>query len=224
MDYMSEPQASSAQTESAVDGRETLVLASASPRRAEILRAVGWPFQVSPVNLKEERAAGESAINYVERLAREKAQAAATLYPARLVLGADTTVVVEESVLEKPRDEDDARRMLRRLSGRWHEVLTGVALVRAVGEAARLSVAHASTEVRFAEMSEAEIDWYVASGEPMDKAGAYAVQGRASLFIEAIRGEYWNVVGLPIQLVYKMAREEERPSDEGQGPVKKKSL
>jgi septum formation protein len=184
------------------------VLASASPRRAEILRAVGWPFEAAPVNLLEERAEGEQAVAYVERLAREKAEAAAMRYPTRLVLGADTTVVVEGEVLEKPRDERDARRMLRRLSGRWHEVLTGVALVRAGSdEGLHKTIAHARTEVRFAEMSDAEIDWYVASGEPMDKAGAYAVQGRASLFIEEIRGEYWNVVGLPIQLVYRLARE-----------------
>jgi septum formation protein len=100
--------------------------------------------------------------------------------------------------------------MLRRLSGRWHDVLTGVALMRAgeqEGEAARRLVSHARTEVRFAELSDAEINWYVASGEPLGKAGGYAVQGRASLFIEAIRGEYWNVVGLPIQLVYRLARE-----------------
>jgi septum formation protein len=203
---MSGPQAYSAKSNGAGDDRERLLLASASPRRAEILRAVGWPFDVSPVKLREERADEESAVAYVERLAREKAEAAARLYPARLVLGADTTVVVEDEVLEKPRDETDARRMLRRLSGRWHEVLTGVALVRA-GQALRLTVAHASTLVRFAELSDAEIDWYVATGEPMDKAGAYAVQGRAALFIEEIRGDYWNVVGLPIQLVYKLARE-----------------
>ncbi|HEV7860757.1 MAG TPA: Maf family protein [Pyrinomonadaceae bacterium] len=203
---MSEPQASSATSEDIFDDRERLVLASSSPRRAEILRAVGWPFEVSPANIREERAAGENAVAYVERLAREKAEAAAARYPARLVLGADTTVVVEEDVLEKPLDEEDARRMLRRLSGRWHEVLTGVALVRA-GEASRRLVSHARTEVRFAELSDAEINWYVASGEPLGKAGAYAVQGRASLFIEAIRGEYWNVVGLPIQLVYRLARE-----------------
>jgi len=203
---MSEPQACSATSEAILDGRERLVLASSSPRRAEILRAVDWPFEVSPANIREERAAAENAVAYVERLAREKAEVAAGLHPARLVLGADTTVVVEDDVLEKPRDEGDARRMLRRLSGRWHEVLTGVALVRA-GEASRLLVSHARTEVRFAELSDAEINWYVASGEPMGKAGAYAVQGRASLFIEAIRGEYWNVVGLPIQLVYRLARE-----------------
>jgi septum formation protein len=208
MDNMSERQACSAESEGVGDDRETLVLASASPRRAEILRAVGWPFEAAPVNLLEERAAGEMAVAYVERLAREKAEAAAMRYPTRLVLGADTTVVVEGEVLEKPRDERDARRMLRRLSGRWHEVLTGVALVRAGSdEGLRRTIAHARTEVRFAEMSDAEIDWYVASGEPMDKAGAYAVQGRASLFIEEIRGEYWNVVGLPIQLVYRLARE-----------------
>jgi septum formation protein len=205
MDNMSERQASNVESDGGVKGRETLVLASASPRRAEILRAVGWPFEAAPVNLLEERAAGEMAVAYVERLAREKAEAAAVRYPSRLVLGADTTVVVEGEVLEKPLDEMDARRMLHRLSGRWHEVLTGVALVRAgVDERLHRTIAHARTEVRFAKMSDAEIDWYVASGEPMDKAGAYAVQGRASLFIEEIRGEYWNVVGLPVQLVYKL--------------------
>lgn len=187
-------------------GRERLILASASPRRAEILRAVGWPFEPSPVNIEEKRGPGEMAVAYVERLAREKAEAAVGSYQESLVLGADTTVVVEEEVLEKPLDEEDARRMLRRLSGKWHEVLTGVALLR-VGEHNRLTIAHERTEVRFHRMSDEEIEWYVASGEPLDKAGAYAVQGRAALFIEAIRGDYWNVVGLPIQLVYRLARE-----------------
>jgi nucleoside triphosphate pyrophosphatase len=185
---------------------EPLVLASASPRRAEILRAVGWPFEKLAVSIDESIRQGEGAAPYVERLAREKAEAAAAQTGAgSLVLGADTTVVVGEEILAKPTDEEDARRMLRLLSGRWHEVLTGVALVRG-GESGALRVAHERTRVRFAEMSEAEIDWYAGTGEPRDKAGAYAVQGRAALFIEEISGDYWNVVGLPIQLVYRLAR------------------
>lgn len=182
---------------------EALVLASASPRRAEILRAVGWPFEKLAVDIDETRFPAEGAVAYVERLAREKAEAAAPLRAGRLVLGADTVVVVDDEILGKPRSEEDARRMLRLLSGRWHEVLTGVALLRA-GEERRLVVAHETTRVRFAQMTEAEVSWYVASGEPLDKAGAYAIQGRAALFIEEIQGDYWNVVGLPVQLVYKL--------------------
>ena len=185
---------------------EQLVLASASPRRAEILRAVGWPFEAFPVNIDESPRQSETAVEMVERLAREKAQAAARRLPSRLVLGADTVVVLGGDVmLGKPRDEQDARRMLRLLSGRWHEVLTGVALVGG-GEQAALAVAHEATRVRFCAMSDEEINWYVATGEPLDKDGAYAVQGRAALFIEEIRGDYWNVVGLPVRLVYKLAR------------------
>jgi septum formation protein len=185
---------------------EKLWLASSSPRRAEILRAVGWPFEAMPMHIDERSHAGESAPAMVERLAFEKAQAAARQRPHGLVLGADTTVVVDSEILGKPQDESEARRMLRLLSGRWHDVLTGVALVRAGNDNAR-AVAHERTEVRFAAMSDEEIDWYVHSNEPMDKAGAYAVQGRAALFIEEIRGDYWNIVGLPIRLVYKLAGE-----------------
>jgi septum formation protein len=183
---------------------EKLWLASGSPRRAEILRAVGWPFEAMPMDIDERLAQGESAPAMVERLALEKAQAAAGQRTQGLVLGADTTVVVDSEILAKPEDERDARRMLRLLSGRWHEVLTGVALVRAGSDNAR-AVAQERTEVRFSVMSDEEIDWYVQSGEPMDKAGAYAVQGRAALFIEEIRGDYWNIVGLPVRLVYKLA-------------------
>ena len=194
--------------------REGLLLASASPRRAEILRAVGWPFEAFAVNIDESPRKSEIATAYVERLAREKAEAAAKQQQrgrSVIVLGADTVVLAAGGVmLGKPRDEQDARRMLRLLSGCWHEVLTGVALVRA-GEnaerAARTAVAHQTTRVRFSALADEEIDWYVATGEPMDKAGAYAVQGRAALFIEAIEGDYWNVVGLPVHLVYKLARE-----------------
>ena len=181
-----------------------LVLASASPRRAEILRAVGWPFEAEAADVDEALRAGEPPADYVERLAREKAGAVARARLFGLVLGADTVVVVGGEVLGKPRDEEDARRMLRLLRGRWHEVLTGVALLRAEDE--RTAVAHARTRVRFAEMTDAEVDWYVSTGEPADKAGAYAVQGRAALFIDGLEGDYWNVVGLPVRLVYELAK------------------
>jgi len=181
-----------------------LVLASSSPRRAEILRAVGWPFEAHAAGVDETRRAGEPPEDFVRRLAREKAEAVAQSRLFGLVLGADTTVVVDGEVLEKPRDAEDARRMLRRLSGRWHEVLTGVALVRA--ETGRTTVGLERTRVRFAETGEEEIAWHVETGDVLDKAGAYAIQGRAALFIRAIDGDYWNVVGLPVRLVYELAR------------------
>ncbi|MCA1593131.1 MAG: Maf family protein [Acidobacteria bacterium] len=206
MEKEREPQAGSTGRPARLDGVEPLVLASSSPRRAEILRAVGWPFEANAANVDETMRAREEPSSYVQRLAREKAEAVASTRLFGLVLGADTVVVVDGEVLGKPRDERDARRMLRLLSERWHEVLTGVALVRA--EAGRSAVvACARTRVRFAALSESEIDWYVATGEPFDKAGAYAIQGRAALFVEAIEGEYWNVVGLPVRLVYELARQ-----------------
>jgi septum formation protein len=186
---------------------EPLILASSSPRRAEILRAVTWPFKISAVEIDESLRAGESPTRYVERLAREKAEAAARHFPCQLVLGADTVVVIDGQVLGKPRDLEDARRMLRKLSDRWHEVLTGVALVRSGDERPQASVAYESTRVRFGPTSEEEINWHVQHGQPLDKAGAYAVQGHAALFIREIQGDYWNVVGLPVQLVYRLARE-----------------
>jgi septum formation protein len=185
---------------------EPLVLASSSPRRAEILRAVGWDFEASPADVDETLREGEAAQDYVRRLAREKAAAVASGRASGLVLGADTTVVVDGEILGKPADEEEARRMLRRLSGRWHEVLTGVALVRAA--AGRAEVGMERTRVRFAEMSDEEIDWHVRTGDLLDKAGAYAIQGRAALFIKAIEGDYWNVVGLPVRLVYELAKKQ----------------
>ena len=180
-----------------------LILASTSPRRAEILRTVGWPFAACPVDIDEARHPDEQAAIYVERLAQEKAQAAAQVRVAGLtIIGADTVVVVDEEILGKPRDEDDARRMLRQLRGRWHQVLTGVALIN--GAPSEIRVAHETTEVKFAAMSEDEIDWYVSSGEQMDKAGAYAIQGLGARFIEGIRGDYFNVMGLPVRLLYKL--------------------
>lgn len=184
--------------------KKKLVLASGSPRRGEILNAVGWPFEMVAANVDESRFESEAAVPYVRRLAQTKAETVAKDLPSGLVLGADTVVLVDEKILGQPSDAEDARRMLKLLSGRWHEVLTAVALLRA-GEN-RSVVDHEKTRVRFAEMSVAEIDWYVATGEPMDKAGAYAVQGSAALFIEEIQGDYFNIVGLPVRLVYKLAR------------------
>jgi len=181
-----------------------LVLASASPRRAEILRNIGWPFEAIVANADESRHAGEDAPTYVKRVARLKAEAVAQLTPGMTVVGADTVVVVDGEILAKPRDAEDARRMLRQLQGRWHEVLTGLAVFN--GRATEPRVAHQVTEVEFASMSEEEIDWYISSGEPMDKAGAYAIQGRGAMFIDEIAGNYHNVVGLPIPLVYRLAK------------------
>ena len=184
---------------------EPLILASSSPRRAEILKAVDWPFEVQPTETDESMQADESATAYVQRLAQAKAMSIAAERPSALVLGADTVVVIDDEVLGKPRDARDARRMLQRLQNRRHEVLTGVALVRQ--STGQRRIAYERTVVKFREMSDSEIDWYVATGEPLDKAGAYGVQGCAALFIEGVEGDYWNVVGLPVQLVYRIARE-----------------
>ena len=183
---------------------EPLVLASSSPRRAEILTSVGWPFRAVAAGIDETRRSAETPVEYVQRLALEKAQAVASSLESGLVLGADTTVVVEGNLLGQPVDNDDARRMLRLLSGGWHEVLTGVAIVKIAGST---RVEYERTRVRFAEMSEAEIDWYISTGEPQGKAGAYAVQGCAALFIDELEGDYFNVVGLPVRLVFEMVKE-----------------
>jgi septum formation protein len=178
-----------------------LVLASQSPRRAEILRQAGIPFIVRSAPVDETPLPGERPEDYVQRLAEAKAMAVPAT-PEETVLGADTTVVVEGEMLAKPLDHADARRMLAALAGRRHHVLTGICLRRA----AHIVRDCASTAVWFAPMSSAEIEEYVASGEPMDKAGAYAIQGLASKFIERIDGCYFNVVGLPVALVYPLLR------------------
>jgi septum formation protein len=185
--------------------KETILLASKSPRRAEILTAVGWEFEAIAADIDETRLAGEVAASYVERLARTKAETIANKFAARLVIGADTVVVIDGEILGQPRDDEDARRMLQMLQGKWHEVVTGVALVRA-GEKAQVVVDHATTRVLFAEMSAKEIDWYISTGEPKGKAGAYGIQGSAALFIKEIQGEYFNVVGLPVRLVIELSR------------------
>jgi len=182
--------------------REKLVLASSSPRRTEILERAGWPHEVIVAGIDETLFPNEAAAAYVQRLARSKAEAVARRLEHGLVLGADTTVVVGNEILGQPVDEADARRMLDLLNTKWHEVLTGVAVVRVGGET---RVAYETTRVRFAEMSAKEIDWYIATGEPFGKAGAYAIQGKASLFIEEIEGDYFNIMGLPIRVVYKLA-------------------
>ena len=182
--------------------REKLVLASSSPRRTELLNRAGWPHEVVVAAIDESVRPQEEPAAYVERLARSKAEAVARRLEQGLVLGADTTIVVENQILGQPVDDADARRMLNLLSGKWHDVLTGIALARVGGET---RVAHETTRVRFAEMSKDEIDWYVASGEPAGKAGAYGIQGKAALFIEEIEGDYFNIMGLPIRLVYELA-------------------
>ena len=179
-----------------------LVLASNSPRRQQILTAAGIPFTVRAPQIPEHRRAGEPPIDYVRRLAEQKAFAV-SMAPDEVILAGDTVVVVDEHILEKPRDHADALRMLRLLSGRDHEVVTGICL----RTASRTIVDTAVTRVHFVELSGAEMDAYVASGEPMDKAGAYAIQGLASRFIDRVEGGYFNVVGLPISLVYRYLKE-----------------
>jgi septum formation protein len=184
---------------------EPLILASSSPRRTEILQTVGWSFEKLVVEIDESHRENETPEQYVERLAVEKASAVASKIDSGLILGADTTVVADSKILGKPNDEQDAFEMLKMLSGCWHEVLTGVALVR-VGENTKSISAIERTSVKFAQMTEEEIACYIASKEPMDKAGAYAIQGRAAIFIEEIEGDYWNIVGLPIRLVYELSK------------------
>ena len=170
-----------------------LLLASASPRRADLLRAAGYEFDVLPADVDESVFPGEKPEAYVRRVAEAKAAAVASKAGGRIVLAADTVVVVDGQILGKPVDTADAARMLRLLSGRQHEVMTAITLN---GEClVEISA------VELAPLSMAEIDWYVETGEPMDKAGAYAIQGLASRFVTRIEGSYSNVVGLPVALV-----------------------
>lgn len=179
-----------------------LVLASRSPRRAELLTAAGFSFTIRIADIDETPRPGENPRAYVLRLAEEKALAAPAV-DDETILAADTTVVLGKEILGKPADSADAARMLRVLSGKRHEVITAVCLKR--GE--EMVIDAASTAVWFAPLSDREIEDYVASGEPMDKAGAYGIQGLASRFIDRIEGSYTNVVGLPVALVYRRLRE-----------------
>jgi len=178
-----------------------LVLASQSPRRSEILRQAGIQFTVRIADVDESARRGEIPADYVQRLAVDKASAIQAA-PGDTVLGADTTVVIDGEILAKPIDAADARRMLSLLSGRRHDVLTGICLRRG----SHIVRDFATTGVVFAAITAEEIEDYVASGEPMDKAGAYAIQGLASKFVERIEGDYFNVMGLPISLVYRHLR------------------
>jgi septum formation protein len=189
-----------------------IVLASASPRRQELLKNAGINFVVKPANIPEVRHPGEAPQIFAERMAREKARAVFVGEKDEYVLGADTIViggatgvspVNSDLVLGKPESEQDAARMLRLLSGRKHHVITGVCLVAANFEDVRSE----TTAVHFAAMSDAEIRDYIATGEPMDKAGAYAIQGAASRWISKIEGDYSNVVGLPVALVLRMLQD-----------------
>ena len=188
-----------------------LVLASASPRRRELLAQCGFSFTVHPAAIPEDPLLNEDPIAYVVRLARQKAEAVFAQVsqprvcseksnPPQVVLGADTTVTIDNQILGKPENADDAARMLRLLSGRTHRVITGIAMITA----ARTEVAAEVTGVRFLTLSEEEIAAYIATGEPMDKAGAYAIQGHAARWIPRITGDYFNVVGLPLALVTTM--------------------
>lgn len=217
---------------SSLESKRMLILASASPRRQELLRNARIPFVAQAADIEERIREGELARDCAERLAREKAIAVSQSRPADCILGADTIVVVDGSILGKPRDAADATRMLRMLSGRDHEVITGVCVLgavasgqgsgaskdktqtaRSVGEqlttgGRRVETASNITIVTMSELSDEDIHEYIATGEPMDKAGAYAIQGIASRWISRIEGDYSNVVGLPVALVYGMLREQ----------------
>ena len=185
-----------------------LILASSSPRRRELLRNAGFGFEVVPSSVDETGAEQDSPAAFAERLARRKADEVASRFAAQdgvVVLGADTVVVVDGAVLGKPGSAEEAVAMLGRLSGREHEVITGVAL--AAPGTARRAVAHEVTRVFFRPLTRQEIEAYVASGEPMDKAGAYGVQGQASRFVTRVEGCYFNVMGLPVALVDRLLRE-----------------
>jgi septum formation protein len=180
-----------------------VVLASSSPRRREILIALGLAFDVRAADVDESLRDGESPFDAAERLAREKAEAAAVGAPEVLVVAADTLVVLDGAALGKPKDRGDARRMLAALAGGEHDVVTGVACAHG----GRIVSGRETTRVAFAPMSPAEIEAYAATGEPDDKAGAYALQGIGSLFVERVEGSPSNVVGLPVRLLYQLARE-----------------
>lgn len=184
---------------------EMIILASASPRRAELLRNAAIPFQVKPGHVPESPRPGETPLVYCQRLAKDKARAVQAEFPDCFILGADTVVIVDEHLLEKPQDANDAVRMLKLTLDRSHLVSTGVCLIGPGGKFE--DVRSETTEVTFTSMTDDEIRSYVATGEPMDKAGAYGIQGIASRWIKKVNGCYFNVMGLPIGLVYRMLRE-----------------
>jgi septum formation protein len=203
----------------------TLILASASPRRRELLTQAGYRFEVQPSSIPEARRPGEDAIRFATRLAREKAEEIFARHTPSttpvMVLGADTVVVCDGEIMGKPADGADATRMLLLLSGRTHQVVTGVAVVWDVGSA---EVAAEMTQVTMRTLSPEEVAAYVASGEPMDKAGAYAIQGYAGRWIPRINGCYFNVVGLPLALVTSLLEGAELRMANQLSPAKNLSL
>lgn len=183
----------------------TIVLASASPRRAQLLKGLGIDFVVQPSQAIERPNPNELPVDYIMRTARAKAHEVAGGRGSGLIIAADTEVVADGTILGKPADKEAARRMLRMLSGRAHEVITGLVLCDAA--TGREEEGYERSIVRMAPLSDEEIDWYVSTGEPFDKAGGYGIQGLASVFIEEISGTYHNVVGLPLSLLYRLSRE-----------------
>jgi nucleoside triphosphate pyrophosphatase len=181
-----------------------IILASASPRRAELLYQIGVKFELVPSQIEERPHPDEAPPDYITRIARAKVVAVARHQEAGLIIGADTVVVLDGRLLGKPVDDYDAKSMLKQLSGRWHAVMTGVALYDV--ESRHEVADYEKTLVKFAQLTDREIDWYVHTGEPRDKAGAYGIQGLGGLFVDEIAGNYYNVVGLPVPLVYRLAR------------------
>lgn len=180
------------------------ILASSSPRRRQLLESIGLQFDVVPSNVPEQRGEDETPEEYVARLSREKARAVAAQYPERWVIAADTTVVLGDQVLEKPADSDDARRMLGAIAGKTHMVFSGLTVMRIEPSYHETHVA--ATEVRMLPMTAHDIDWYARTGEPLDKAGAYAAQGIGGMFVDSVHGSFTNVVGLPLALLFQMLR------------------
>jgi len=181
-----------------------IILASASPRRAELLYQIGVKFELVPSQIEERPHPDEAPPDYITRIARAKVIAVARQQETGLIIGADTVVVLDGRLLGKPVDDHEAKSMLKQLSGRWHAVMTGVALYDV--ESRHEVADYEKTLVKFAQLTDREIDWYVHTGEPKDKAGAYGIQGLGGLFVDEIAGNYYNVVGLPIPLVYRLAR------------------
>ena len=180
------------------------ILASSSPRRRELLASIGLDFEVLPSNVPEVHQPGEAPEEYVARLSRDKAQAIAGQHPSRWIIAADTTVLLGDQLLEKPTDAADAARMLGTIAGRTHVVYTGLTLQNSDRRHSETRVAE--SEVRMLPLTPSEIEWYVRTGEPLDKAGAYAVQGIGAMFIDSIHGSYTNVVGLPLATLFQMLR------------------
>jgi len=180
------------------------ILASASPRRRELLASIGLDFDIMPSHVPEVHEEGEVPEEYVARLSRDKADALSREHPARWVIAADTTVLLGDQLLEKPDDAAGAARMLATIAGRTHIVYTGVTLENREHQYRDTRVAE--SEVRMLPLSPAEIEWYVETGEPLDKAGAYAVQGKGAMFIDSIHGSYTNVVGLPLATLFQMLK------------------